>query len=124
LFRCNKVSIESADLEAVIILDTPPVVRIRRDEEWARRCISAALGGVDVVHHDDGSEPGMHDLEISYVNHPPGAACAISLLHQLPQLIDSLRNLIDEPLEVGSRLALRPTIEVNWPRRGERLVPM
>ena len=68
-----KVSIEGADLEAVIILDTPAVVRIRSDEEWARRCISVALGGVDVVHHDDGSEPGMHDLEISYVDHPSGA---------------------------------------------------
>jgi hypothetical protein len=49
------------------------VVRIRSDEEWARRCISAALGEIDVVHHDDGSVPGMHDLEISYVDRPPGA---------------------------------------------------
>lgn len=49
------------------------MARIRGDEEWARRCISTALGGIDVVHHDDGSEPGMHDLNIAYTDRSPGA---------------------------------------------------
>jgi hypothetical protein len=40
---------------------------------WARRCISTALGGVEVVQHDDGSEAGMHDLEIIYRDRAPGA---------------------------------------------------
>jgi hypothetical protein len=33
----------------------------RPEEEWARQMVQAALG-VPVVHHDDGSEPGMFDL--------------------------------------------------------------
>lgn len=35
----------------------------RLEEEWARRAIEQDLG-VPVTHHDDGSRPGMYDLEI------------------------------------------------------------
>jgi hypothetical protein len=54
------------------LVHTGIVARIS-SEEAARRCISASLGGVQVDHHDDGSEPRMHDLEIVYSDRAPGA---------------------------------------------------
>jgi hypothetical protein len=47
---------------------------MRGEEKWAAQCIQSALGGVEVRQHDDGSRPGMHDLEIVYVDRPLGAA--------------------------------------------------
>jgi hypothetical protein len=49
------------------------MARVRGEEVWARRCIRTALGAVEVVQHDDGSEAGMHDLEIIYRDWAPGA---------------------------------------------------
>lgn len=45
---------------------------LRPEEQWARSVISRALG-VPVVQHDDGSLPGMHDLDITYGDRPPRA---------------------------------------------------
>lgn len=39
------------------------MAELRGEEEWARQMMEAALG-VPVVGHDDGSRPGMHDLEV------------------------------------------------------------
>jgi hypothetical protein len=36
---------------------------LRPEEEWARQMMSRALA-VDVVQHDDGSDHGMHDLDV------------------------------------------------------------
>src|SRR5579885_2359331 len=44
--------------------DTSAVRKIRAEEAWALQCIASTLGGVDVRQHDDGSRPGMFDLEI------------------------------------------------------------
>jgi hypothetical protein len=51
-----------------------PIVspEIRWDETLAIRCISAELG-VEVVVHDDGTEPSMFDLSIMYEDRAPGA---------------------------------------------------
>lgn len=38
--------------------------RIRGDERWAADCIRLAIPGIDVCHHDDGTQPGMHDLDL------------------------------------------------------------
>jgi hypothetical protein len=46
--------------------------KLRWDEVLAIRCIQAELG-VEVVVHDDNSQPGMYDLSISYPNGAPGA---------------------------------------------------
>jgi hypothetical protein len=35
----------------------------RDEEQWAATCIAEAWT-VDVVQHDDGSQAGMHDLDI------------------------------------------------------------
>lgn len=45
---------------------------LRLEEVWAQRCIAFALG-VPVTQHDDGSQPGMHDLNIEYADRSPGA---------------------------------------------------
>jgi hypothetical protein len=37
---------------------------LRAEEEWARQLIEAELGR-PVAQHDDGSRPGMHDLDVS-----------------------------------------------------------
>jgi hypothetical protein len=49
------------------------MVGIRGEEEWARRCVSRALCDVDVRHHDDGTRPAMHDLDILYSGGTTGA---------------------------------------------------
>ncbi|MEV5164019.1 hypothetical protein AB0K66_05255 [Streptomyces werraensis] len=38
--------------------------KIREDEQWVRRCLQAALPGVEVRPHDDGSQPNMHDFDL------------------------------------------------------------
>ena len=43
------------------------------EEAWARDCIGEALPGCTVDQHDDGSEPGMYDLTITYPDGHVGA---------------------------------------------------
>jgi hypothetical protein len=38
--------------------------KTRGEESWVGACIEAALPGVNVVQHDDGSEPSMYDLDL------------------------------------------------------------
>src|SRR5215203_5491353 len=38
---------------------------LRAEEEWVRQVMEAEIG-VPVKQHDDGSRPGMHDLEVIY----------------------------------------------------------
>lgn len=49
-----------------------PAVGLRPEEEWVRQLISAALD-VRVDQHDDGSLPGMYDLDISHRDQPRAA---------------------------------------------------
>jgi hypothetical protein len=42
-------------------------------EDWARRMMEPALA-VSVAQHDDGTQDGMYDLSIDYVDRPRGAA--------------------------------------------------
>lgn len=44
----------------------------RREEQWASDMIAATLG-MTVRQHDDGSRPGMHDLDIVRPGRPPAA---------------------------------------------------
>ena len=43
------------------------------EEAWARDCIREALPGCTVTQHDDGSEPSMYDLTITYPDGHSGA---------------------------------------------------
>jgi hypothetical protein len=43
------------------------------EEVWARNCIREALPGCTVNQHDDGSEPSMYDLTITYPDGHTGA---------------------------------------------------
>lgn len=40
------------------------MVELRGEEIWAAQLIAAALGDVEVVQHDDGSQPSMYDLDV------------------------------------------------------------
>jgi hypothetical protein len=45
---------------------------LRPEEDWARQLIASAFG-VPVVQHDDGSEAGMHDLDVLHADGSVGA---------------------------------------------------
>jgi hypothetical protein len=75
----------------------------RGEEAWAKACISRALG-VTVQHHDDGSEPSMHDLEIE---HADGSRAAIEVTSAADPAPTELWNLI------GGRWVL-PDIAGGW----------
>ncbi|MET8077049.1 hypothetical protein [Streptomyces sp. NPDC005303] len=38
--------------------------RMRGEEKWVQACLQAALPGIEVRRHDDGSQPGMHDFDL------------------------------------------------------------
>lgn len=61
--------------------DTPEVTP-RAVEEWARRIVSVELG-VDVEHHDDGSEPSMYDLRVGRVDSPHRAIEVVGAVDEL-----------------------------------------
>jgi hypothetical protein len=46
------------------------------EEVWARDCIREALPGCTINQHDDGSEPSMYDLTITY---PDGRIAAVEV---------------------------------------------
>ncbi|WP_422752264.1 hypothetical protein [Micromonospora sp. WMMD708] len=37
---------------------------LRGEERWVKACIEAMLRDAEVKQHDDGSKPGMHDLDL------------------------------------------------------------
>ena len=81
------------------------MVDIRREEEWARRCISLALGA-EVTLHDDGTAAGMFDLEIIYADGRRGAVEVTAAAD--PESIE-LWNLIND----GARW-IEPNIKGGW----------
>ncbi len=46
---------------------------MRGEELWVAACLGAALAGVKVEHHDDGSRPSMYDLDLVRAGQPFGA---------------------------------------------------
>lgn len=46
---------------------------MRGEEQWVGACIEAALAGVMVEQHDDGSRPSMYDLDLTRGGEPFGA---------------------------------------------------
>jgi len=46
---------------------------MRGEEQWVGACIEAALAGVKVEQHDDGSRPSMYDLDLMRGGEPFGA---------------------------------------------------
>lgn len=46
------------------------------EEAWTRDCIREALPGCTVDQHDDGSQPGMYDLKVTY---PGGSVGAVEV---------------------------------------------
>jgi hypothetical protein len=48
----------------------------RAEELWACRCIEGAIQGASARIVDDGSRPGMHDLEVIY---PDGGSAAVEV---------------------------------------------
>jgi len=84
---------------------------LRPDEEWARHLIAAELG-VPVEQHDDGSEPGMHDLDIMFENGRGAAevtAAADGESIALYRLMSDGKRWIEPRLAGGWRVSLDPT---------------
>ncbi|MGH9890667.1 MAG: hypothetical protein ACREA0_01515 [bacterium] len=81
------------------------MARERGEEKWAALCISKALD-VEVEVHDDGSAPGMHDLDILYADRAPAAVEVTAAAD--PQLIE-LWKLVNE----GGRWVV-PEIAGGW----------
>lgn len=52
---------------------TGPMPGMRGEEQWVGACIEAALTGVKVEQHDDGSRPSMYDLDLLRDEVPLGA---------------------------------------------------
>lgn len=50
---------------------------LRGEERWVGACIEAALPGVKVFQHDDGSRPSMYDLDLARGD-VPFAACEVT----------------------------------------------
>ncbi len=46
---------------------------MRGEELWVGACLRAALVGVKVEQHDDGSRPSMYDLDLVRAGQPFGA---------------------------------------------------
>jgi hypothetical protein len=82
------------------------MARIRDEEEWARRCVRLALGRVHVSHHDDGSSPGMHDIEIV---HPDGRRGAVEVTAAADRESIELWNLIN-----GGGRWVEPNLVGGW----------
>ncbi len=55
-------------------------VRNRPEEDWAARCISEALGNVELRKHDDGSSQSMYDFSLL---HPGRNAGAVEVTSEL-----------------------------------------
>lgn len=87
--------------------------KVRGEEEWARRCIERALEATVKVH-DDGSLPGMFDLEIHYSTGKRGAvevtAAGNAAAIELWNIVNSdSRRWIEPDLVGGWSAALLPT---------------
>jgi hypothetical protein len=50
--------------------------QLRSEEVWVKACIEQALPHVTVEQHDDGSQPSMYDLKITY---PDGVTAAVEI---------------------------------------------
>jgi hypothetical protein len=50
--------------------------QLRSEEAWVKACIEQELPDVQVDQHDDGSQPSMYDLQITY---PDGSVAAVEI---------------------------------------------
>lgn len=78
---------------------------LRGEEEWVRQCIAAALPEAEVTQHDDGSSPGMHDLDVWIEGERVGAvevsAAVDSAALQLWKLVTKPAQWTDDRLDGG-----------------------
>jgi len=95
-------------------------VGLRPEEEWVRQLISAALD-VRVDQHDDGSLPGMHDLNICHGDQPRAAVEVTAAADQESIEIWNLMNgdgrWSEEGLIGGWMVELRPQARAKRLRR-------
>lgn len=52
--------------------------QLRHDEKWAAGCVRAAMPGVTVEHHDNGTEEGRYDLDLSLQDGRPFGAMEVT----------------------------------------------
>jgi hypothetical protein len=77
------------------------------EEAWARDCIGEALPGCTVDQHDDGSEPSMYDLTITYPDGHIGAAEVTAAVDAQPLALWKLVRRQGKPW-------IEPTLAGGW----------
>lgn len=80
---------------------------LRGEEQWAVSMIEAALDGVTVRQHDDGSQPGMYDLTIAYED---GRRAAVEVTAAADAASLELWNLVNG----GPGRWIEPSIRGGW----------
>ena len=88
------------------------------EEAWARDCIGEALPGCTVNQHDDGSEPGMYDLTITYPDGHLGAVEVTAAVDAQPLELWKLRRRQGKPwtepaLAGGWLVRVQPSARAN-----------
>jgi hypothetical protein len=98
------------------------MVKDRHEELWAAACIEAAIPGVRARRHDDGSRPGMHDLDL-YRGAIRFGACEVTAAAdteaiELWNLVNGGGRWIEPELRGGWMLSLSPTCRVKKLKAG------
>jgi hypothetical protein len=95
------------------LCDHQAVPQLRPEEEWARNVIAHALPSAQVSQHDDGSQPAMFDLAISYPDGRTGAAEVTTATDAeqlaLWRLIHTDGRWIDNSIQGGWYVEVRPS---------------
>ncbi|WP_344874549.1 hypothetical protein [Nonomuraea antimicrobica] len=111
--------------------------KLRPEERWLLACIRAALPGMNVRQYDDGSKPGMHDLNLFSQDGALWGAVEVSAAAdgdciELWKLVNGQGRRIYSSLLGGWFLILRPSTRVkpllqalpalltDWEQRGVR----
>jgi hypothetical protein len=93
---------------------------LRPEEEWARQVMEAELG-VQVVQHDDGSRPGMHDLDAVFDDGRRAAVEVTSVVDaeqtELWNLVNGTGRWVEPDLAGGWGVWVTPSTRVRQLRR-------
>ncbi|MFI1311629.1 hypothetical protein ACH4TS_15905 [Streptomyces albidoflavus] len=94
--------------------------RARSEEQWVRAWLQQALPNVEVLCHDDGSRPGMHDFDLVREGHRFAAlevtAATDASSFELWKLINAGDRWIQQELVGGWLVSLAPTARVKLVR--------
>lgn len=104
---------QSLTLRAQVWSYPQRVAREPNEEDWVAACIEAAFPGVTVRLHDDGTRPGMHDLDLIRDDGSIFGACEVtaaadSASIELWNIVNGNGRWIEPNLAGGWMLVLSP----------------